>query len=347
MNAAITVIIPTYNRSVLMARAIRSVLAAIQEGDEILVVDDGSTDDTEAVVRSFGEPVRYHGTANSGPGAARNTGMRLAKHDLIAFLDSDDEYSPEKLLLQRQVMLKYPDLLFCFSNLAFKGSDGVYISDLLSVWQTDNNIGSPFPTKHARELFGPGMAFSSVCELPEGIPDFGIHFGKFAHETMDAFYTHSDTVLLRRSKAGACEYPEDARPMEDCEFMIFLSRMGPVAYLDRSLATLYSHEGPRVASVDHLIQVNARLRILKRGWGSLPRTSDCDWTRYEALVHLYEMKRAKILLRTGRPKEARSEFDAIGAPLAYRLFARLPVFLGSNVYRTVLGLKDRISSESL
>ena len=283
------------------------------------MIDDGSTDNTEAVVRSFGEPVRYHRIANAGPGAARNTGMRLAQHDLVAFLDSDDEYYPDRLLLERQVMQKYPNLVFSFGNLAFRGSNGVLISDLLSVYQTDANIGSPFPTKHAREIFGPAIAFSSVCELPDGSADFGIHIGKFGHEMMDVFYTHSDTVLLRRSKAGAaCAYPEDVRLMEDCEFMLSL------------------------ASVDQMNQVNARLRVLERGWGALPRTSDCDWARYDALVRFYRLKRAKILLGTGRPKEARAEFDAVGAPLVYRLFTRLPGFLASTVYRTLVGLKYRM-----
>jgi len=343
MSAAVTIIIPTYNRPLLVARAIRSVLAAIREGDEILVIDDGSTDNTEAVVRSFGEPVRYHRIANAGPGAARNTGMRLAQHDLVAFLDSDDEYYPDRLLLERQVMQKYPNLVFCFGNLAFRGSNGVLISDLLSVYQTDANIGSPFPTKHARQIFGPAIAFSSVCELPDGSADFGIHIGKFGHEMMDVFYTHSDSVLLRRSKAGAaCAYPEDVRLMEDCEFMLSLAREGPVAYLDRELAILNGHEGPRLASVDQINQVNARLRVLERGWGALPRTSDCDWARYDALVRFYRLKRAKILLGTGRPKEARAEFDAVGAPLVYRLFTRLPGFFASTVYRTLVGLKYRM-----
>ena len=347
MSAEVTVIIPTYNRALLVARAIRSVLPSVQEGDEVLVIDDGSTDNTEEVVRSFGEPVRYHRIANAGPGAARNAGIRLAQHDLVAFLDSDDEYCHDKLLLQRQVMQKYPNLVFCFGNLTFQGNDGLFFSDLLSVYQTDGNIGSPFPTKHAREILGPAIAFSSVCELPDGSADFGIHIGNIFLELMNVCYVHGDAVLVRRSKAAAaCAYPEDTRLMEDWEFMIGLAREGPVAFLDRTLATMKSHEGPRLASMPQINQTNARLRVLERGWGACPRTPDFDRTTYDALVRFYRMKRAKILLRIGKPKEAQAEFDAVGAPLAYRLFARLPGFFASTVYRTLLGLKDRMSSTS-
>lgn len=348
MSAAISVIIPTYNRVHLMARAIRSALAAIHEGDEILVIDDGSTDNTGEVVRSFGEPVRYHRIANAGPGAARNAGIRLAQNDLLAFLDSDDEYYPDKLLLQRQVMQKYPNLVFSFGNIAHRGRDGLLISDMIAVFQTDGYIGSPFPTKHAREILGPAVAFSSVCKLPGGSADFGLHIGSFGQEMMDVHYAHSNTVLVRRSKAGAaCAYPEDARLMEDWEFMTGLARQGPVAFLDREVAILNEHEGARLVAVHPIYQVNARLRVLQRAWGAKRGAADCDWTRYDALVRFYRLKRAKILLGMERLKEARADFDASGAPLSYRLFTRLPDFFALPLYRVQLRLKKGMLFMSL
>src|ERR1019366_10044964 len=116
LKNSVSVIIPTYNRSGLIARAIKSVLAAMSPGDEVLVIDDGSTDDTAAVVRSFGDAIRYIRIENSGPGAARNLGIRLAECPLVAFLDSDDEWLPDKMELQRKVMERFPEVVFCFSN---------------------------------------------------------------------------------------------------------------------------------------------------------------------------------------------------------------------------------------
>ncbi len=95
----VSVVIPTYNRARLVARAIRSALAQTFDDFEVIVVDDGSTDDTERVVAGFDDPrVRYvpH-SANGGEAAARNTGVAAARGIYIAFLDSDDEWFPDKL----------------------------------------------------------------------------------------------------------------------------------------------------------------------------------------------------------------------------------------------------------
>jgi len=99
----VSVIIPTYNRAYLVGRAIRSVLNQTFQDFEIIVVDDGSTDNTEEVVKSFNDPrIRYiRHEQNRGGSAARNTGIRAARGEYIAFLDSDDEWLPQKL--ERQV----------------------------------------------------------------------------------------------------------------------------------------------------------------------------------------------------------------------------------------------------
>lgn len=96
----ISVIIPTYNRAQMLARALRSVLAQTEPDWECLIIDDGSTDDTRAVVESFAEPrFRYLSQANQGPAAARNNGIPAAQSPYITFLDSDDQMLPEKLAL--------------------------------------------------------------------------------------------------------------------------------------------------------------------------------------------------------------------------------------------------------
>jgi glycosyltransferase involved in cell wall biosynthesis len=96
---AVSVVIPTYNRRTALARAIRSVVAQSCRDWELIVVDDASTDETEGVVRSFGDRrllyVRH--TQNRGGSAARNSGIGRAQGRYVAFLDSDDEWFPEKL----------------------------------------------------------------------------------------------------------------------------------------------------------------------------------------------------------------------------------------------------------
>ena len=93
----ISVVIPTYNRSRLIQRAITCVLAQTVPCKELLIVDDGSTDDTVDVVRSFGPPVRLIPQQHGGPSRARNLGVAEATTDWIAFLDSDDLWHPDYL----------------------------------------------------------------------------------------------------------------------------------------------------------------------------------------------------------------------------------------------------------
>src|SRR5436309_9355229 len=85
-----SVIVPTFNRASLLRQALDSVLAQTFAEYELIVVDDGSTDDTANVVASYGSRVYFLQQANRGPGAARNLGAAGAKGEYLAFLDSDD-----------------------------------------------------------------------------------------------------------------------------------------------------------------------------------------------------------------------------------------------------------------
>lgn len=96
----VSVIIPTYNCARYLEEAIDSALAQTYPRVEVVVVDDGSTDNTEAVVRSYGPRVRYVHQANAGTPSARNTGVAASTGELIALLDHDDRWLPEKLALQ-------------------------------------------------------------------------------------------------------------------------------------------------------------------------------------------------------------------------------------------------------
>ena len=132
----ISVIIPTYNRATVVPRAIDSVLAQKGAAFELIIVDDGSTDDTKSLygVRSaeYGEikdaarnapqqgspagsalPVRFLSQPNGGPSDARNLGIRKARGEWIAFLDSDDEWLPGKLKAQMKFFQENPDCLIC------------------------------------------------------------------------------------------------------------------------------------------------------------------------------------------------------------------------------------------
>jgi glycosyltransferase involved in cell wall biosynthesis len=103
MNNLISVIIPTYNRSHYLREAIESVLNQVYESIEIIVIDDGSTDDTKGVVEKYGERIKYIYQDNAGVTAARNTGTENAKGKFVAFLDDDDIW--EANMLQKAIKM--------------------------------------------------------------------------------------------------------------------------------------------------------------------------------------------------------------------------------------------------
>lgn len=98
----VSAIIPTYNRSNIVVEAIDSILSQTYRNIEIIVVDDGSTDDTRERLRRYGNRIRMISQQNAGPGIARNRGIAAARGELIAFLDSDDLWLPTKI--ERQVL---------------------------------------------------------------------------------------------------------------------------------------------------------------------------------------------------------------------------------------------------
>lgn len=98
MQPTCSVILPTYNRAYVLWRAIQSVLEQTYGGFELIVVDDGSTDDTLRLIEEFRDPrIRVLSTENQGPSAARNAGLALAEGEFVAYLDSDNRWKPDFL----------------------------------------------------------------------------------------------------------------------------------------------------------------------------------------------------------------------------------------------------------
>jgi glycosyltransferase involved in cell wall biosynthesis len=103
----VSVVVPAFNRAHCLGAALRSVFAQTLTDFEVVVVDDGSTDNTVEVAKSFGDRVRVLSQKNSGAGAARNAGVAAARGKWIAFQDSDDEWCPQKLERQLAVLQKH------------------------------------------------------------------------------------------------------------------------------------------------------------------------------------------------------------------------------------------------
>ena len=112
----ISVILPTYNRAQFIKEALQSVFQQTKTPEEIIVVDDGSTDNTEQILKPYLKKVRYIKQHNKGVSAARNVGISQAKEEWLAFLDSDDLWKPTKLEQQADAIKKEKYYKFCYTN---------------------------------------------------------------------------------------------------------------------------------------------------------------------------------------------------------------------------------------
>lgn len=126
----VSVIIPTFNRAPVLSRAIDSALGQKDCFVEIIVIDDGSTDNTADIINSYGDKVVYRYKDNGGASSARNAGIDIATGDYIAFLDSDDFFSnANKLKLQANFLKHNNNYGMSYSSVNFIEKDQVYLQD--------------------------------------------------------------------------------------------------------------------------------------------------------------------------------------------------------------------------
>jgi glycosyl transferase family 2 len=144
----VSVVIPTYQRRNYVRRALASVLAQSSQDFELIVVDDGSTDGTGSAVDGLDDRIRYEWQENGGVSSARNAGIRLARGDLVAFLDSDDQWLPDHLAIVSDVLARHPEAVLCSTSPRFDAggrqpSSRAEIADLLPLLFVENVVGAP------------------------------------------------------------------------------------------------------------------------------------------------------------------------------------------------------------
>jgi glycosyltransferase involved in cell wall biosynthesis len=224
MDSTISVVIPTYNRLGYLCEALRNALRQTHAATEILVVDDGSTDGTEAAITALPAPVRYFRQKNAGPAAARNRGFREATGDWIALLDSDDLWPPEKLRLQRDFLAKHPATDFVFGNQV----------------NLKNGVQEQRP-----EILYPGIH----RRLRQG----GAAVPEFFQLLLEGNPIPTSSVMFRRSCLGPVGFFDEHRwRCEDYEFWFRFARHCQIGFLDEILVAKRSQE-------DNLINDYAKL----------------------------------------------------------------------------------------
>jgi glycosyltransferase involved in cell wall biosynthesis len=225
-----SVVIPTYNRAYILGQAIESVLQQSYRPLEVIVIDDGSTDDTRSVVESFGPPVRYIYQSNAGVSPARNHGLREARGEFIALLDSDDQWLPWKLSAQIGLMRTFPELGMIWTDLiAIDGNGRVlhptYLRKMYSAHRTVRIEEVCSPAGRLGELL-PGT-------LPE-VADRPFYRGDIFSQMILGNLVHTSTVLIRRSRLEQVGGFDESliKSGGDYDFHLHTCFYGPVGFLD-------------------------------------------------------------------------------------------------------------------
>lgn len=204
----VSVIIPTYNRAPFILAAVQSALGQKNVGGqiEVIVIDNGSTDDTEARLKSVSEDIRYIKISASGrPSIPRNIGIREAKADLIAFLDSDDLWMPDKLEGQLEVMNDL-EVLLCYGNAEVITAGGTRTGEMVI----------------PREMGKSGYIFNDLVATN---------------------FVSTLTVITRRDGLiAAGGFNEAPGLVEDWELWLRLSRTGKFHYIDSPIALYRRHD---------------------------------------------------------------------------------------------------------
>jgi glycosyltransferase involved in cell wall biosynthesis len=203
----LSVVIPAYNSARFIGEAIESVLAQGHPEIELLVVDDGSTDDTADVVARHGKPVKLVRQQNSGAAVARNTGMRVARGRYVAFLDADDLWLPGKIDAQLAHLEQHPDVSLCCTwfDLLQPDSSGTYIVDAN---KSDRNA-----------LDGAGYSKLTYADL-----------------LLDCEVWTSTVVVRRELLDQVGGFDPALRRGQDYDYWLRASRITPIHRLDATLA---------------------------------------------------------------------------------------------------------------
>ncbi len=334
MALSVSTVIPTYNRAHFVRRAVDSALGQSRPGDEVIVVDDGSTDNTAEVLAPYGDRITYVRTANGGGGAARNVGVRLASRDLVAFLDSDDEWMPGKLELARRWLDARPDVLFVFSEFAITDHDGSVVRRYLFEWHHDRRSWN--------EILAAGVPYSTYATLPDGVPDFVVHTGSMYERVLERSYIITSSFVVRRREAGdALRFGDDIPAMEDLECFGRVSRLGSGSFFDCETTWQHGHTGARISSTEHLPSIAANILVVQRVWGADSGFMAAHGETYRRVLDDLHLQRARIFLVQGSAADARQELAAMARPPAsVRLLTALP----APVVRGFLALRRRFSA---
>ncbi|HET9916689.1 MAG TPA: glycosyltransferase [Candidatus Binatia bacterium] len=290
MIPAVSIVIATYNRAKLLGATLDSIFAQKFSDFEVIVVDDGSTDETARLVGAYGPRVQYLYQQNQGPSAARNSGVRHAKADWISIQDSDDLCLPNHLEVLHGYVKSHPQVGMVFAN-------GDY-------------LGGPV---HNRETIIPQSKSRRLAGAPVRLEDLfdksivRLQAGLIAKKCYDEIGGHDERLRI----------------CMDLDLAFRLWACYPMAYLDQVVFSYRRHDGN--ISADQERRLSENIRVIEKLLRENPKAEEILGTgriRRRLAYRYYRL--AKTRLKQGKASEARAALNAAArlAPFnaKYRLY---------------------------
>ena len=245
---AVSVVIPAYNAAWCVGKAIDSVLAQDYRDFEVIVVNDGSTDDTAAILATYGDAIRVVQQSNGGLSSARNAGIRESRGEFVAFLDADDWWLPGKLAKQMALMQTRPELGFTSTTARVEDPEG----RLVNVW---------------------------ACAQWQG--SFLVHlFGSNA----DVAGSGSAVIARRALFDQVGGFDESLRSLEDIDMWMRLAAAANYACLEEPLAVILKRPGSMSRNLE--VMRDAAIRVMQKNRKLLPASHQgAYWRACMAGIH--------------------------------------------------------------
>lgn len=298
----VSVIIPTHNYGRFLREAIESVQAQAVRDLEIIVVDDGSTDETPDVLASIRDPrLRVFRIPQGGVSVARNEGLSRARGRFIAYLDADDRWRPTYLERQLEVLESEPGLGAVFTNFARFNEKGLLPRDQFSFFPELKSL----PSEPTRRGGGRRITAEPFCGL--------ISWSEFP--------TWLQTIVFRAESVAGTRFSPEISKCEDLHFCFRVFRRIQVGYIDEPLVEVRRHGSNMTSRIGemphaklhafsllerealHTHEMRALRRRMGRQWVNIGRTYAAEGRYREAYAALRQGSRysgwsASVLYRT-------------------------------------------------
>jgi hypothetical protein len=305
----VSVVIPAYNAARYLAQTLQSVSDQWSPPGEVIVVDDGSTDATAEIARSFG--ARVLSLTNAGPSAARNAGTRAANGEYIAFLDADDVWAPEKLALQLAALRSHLGPAFSFTDYRMFDEQGLRR-------RTSELRGTPAFRKIAGD-----MRRARIVLTPRGSRPI----------LYDSYIPPSSALIRKADALAAGGFDETLRMTEDYEFFLRLFRIVPAIVVMKPLLLYRQHAG----------QATAKATVMKTGFFEVAKRVAAAPDRYPPgdvrfIARTEYLRYYRVGMQQSRLGDFDDAVDSLRRSLAARRTPRATLALaGAQICRNAAG----------